>query len=209
MSCVKMNDNYEYELGEMCQDTYSVASYRCEENMQTSSYYGPDTRGCDYLSSLVPANTVKSSWFSSSSSKEETVEEDDGAKSSGNFFSNQPENVKLAEEYIAVLIISGLIGAAFVIFFVRKTVIKKKAEGKLDDTPLEPKEPSKLVEGVKSGAVFVKVMALDTIAKVKTAISKDTTSEPAEQASAYVAPPEESTQSTPAPLVKDASIVSC
>mmetsp|Transcript_5404 Transcript_5404/g.13572 ORF Transcript_5404/g.13572 Transcript_5404/m.13572 type:complete len:451 (+) Transcript_5404:117-1469(+) len=210
VSCVRMNDNYEYELGELCQDSYQTAGYRCEENMQsTNGYYGPDTRGCDYLSEMVPANTVSSSWFSNS---ETTSEESGSSKSSGNFFSNQPESVKLAEEYLAILIISALVGSVFVVFCVRKTVQKTKAQGKMDAS-LQPKEPSKFVEHLKSGAVFTKVMALESVAKVKAALRKDATTESEDKASAYVAPVEEESTTPPskyvAPLVKDASVVSC
>lgn len=211
MSCIRMNDEYEYELGEMCQDTYSMASYRCEENMQTTNgYYGADTRGCDYLSDKVPSNTVSSWSWGSSSSEKTSDEESDSSKSSGNFFSNQPENVKLAEEYIAVLIISGLLGAVFVVFCVRKTVQNKKAQQKL--TGGEPKEPSNAMESIKSGATFVKVKALEMIAKLKGVGQKDASTAPKgdflemedDKASTYKAPQEEAP-----PIVRDATVVSC
>ena len=59
MSCMTMNDNYEYEISEMCKRVYDDASYRCEENMeQFNSYYGQDTRGCDYLSKEIEQYTT-------------------------------------------------------------------------------------------------------------------------------------------------------
>lgn len=212
MSCVHYNDNYEYELGELCQDTYKVATYRCEENMQTTNgYYGADTRGCDYLSEKVPENTVKQSWSWGSSSGETTEEESDGAKSSGNFFSNQPENVKLAEEYLAVLIISGLVGAFFIVFCVQKTIQKKKAQKDMGE-PLEPQGSSKVVETLKAGTVFVKVKALETMAKVKSLTQKHSPTESDDKASDYVAPVEKKLEmeiEKPEPFVKAATYVSC
>jgi len=145
LSCVSMNDNYEMEVNEMCQQTYEGANYKCEQNMESfNSYYGPDTSGCEYLESFEPTSSKKqSSW---------------GSSKNGNLFQNQPEGVKLAEEYLALLIVSALLGAGFVIFFVQKTVAGEDGA--------EPKEPSPIIESIKSAAMLVKMKVLETAAKV-------------------------------------------
>ena len=112
MSCVSMNDKYEYELNEMCQQTYEDASYKCEQNMNTSNYYN-NTSGCDYIEEKLS---------SSSSSKTEN-------KRGNNFFRDQSESTQMAEAYLIVLIMSGLVGFAIVFFFV-KTAVKRRSVGK-------------------------------------------------------------------------------
>lgn len=194
ISCVQQNDNYEYEVAEMCKQTYEDAIYKCEENMESyNSYYGQNNGGCDYVASFVPQNTVSSSWFSgsskSSSSKSSSSksEETDVSKSSGNLFTNQPENVKLAEEYIALLVISALVGAAFVIFFVKKTVDKKAAEK--GDGFVDVEESTSFMEKAKSAATLVKLKALELAAKAKpTTTSNDPPEGDEDNEGNYVAP---------------------
>jgi hypothetical protein len=54
MACLSQNDNYEYELSDMCRRTYEDAGYRCEENMESYNwYYGRMTQGCDHLKSKM------------------------------------------------------------------------------------------------------------------------------------------------------------
>jgi hypothetical protein len=74
MSCqTQKNDNYEWEVSEMCRKPYEDASYRCEENLGDfySWYYDKITLGCDYLQSKVVSMTASGR---SSSSNSTTLE---------------------------------------------------------------------------------------------------------------------------------------
>lgn len=114
MNCMTMNDNYEYEISEMCKKTYEDASYRCEENMETyNSYYGRDTRGCNYTSTKVS---------SSSSAKDAYEARTKAPATSSKIFSNQSDEAKEIEGYLALLIVFGLLGAGLIVFLGRKTV---------------------------------------------------------------------------------------
>ena len=53
--CLVQNDNYEYELRDMCQELYENAPKKCEANMEYFSYYGQNVQGCEYLAELMPA----------------------------------------------------------------------------------------------------------------------------------------------------------
>ena len=53
VACYGPDENYDYELSEMCTETYESSTSRCEENMATYSYYGPVTEGCSYVDTLV------------------------------------------------------------------------------------------------------------------------------------------------------------
>jgi len=112
MSCLSMNDNYEYEVSEMCSKAYEDATYRCEQNMQSyNAYYGQDNRGCEYLESKLSsgnyvANNLGQEYYNAATS----------------FFSDQSETTKMAEGYVALLVLAGMVGAATVFCFVKKTV---------------------------------------------------------------------------------------
>lgn len=97
MDCMTMNDNYEYEISEMCKKTYEEASYRCEENMESyNGYYGRDTRGCNFTSTRV------------TSSADSTITKL-GAQSNG-------------PNYMVIFIVFGLLGAGLIVFLGTKTV---------------------------------------------------------------------------------------
>jgi len=109
-----MNDNYEYELSEICKKTYEDASYRCEENMESfNTYYGKNNQGCDYMGSKLP---------SGSTTDTSTSNEGNASNSPSNFFTEQSRSAKLAAEYIAVFVVAGLVGAGIVIFLSKKAV---------------------------------------------------------------------------------------
>lgn len=159
-----MNDNYEYELNEMCHQLYESATYKCEENMEAYNYYyGPDTRGCDYLYDYVPKASKKKK--SSSSNTESSA-------SSGNFFTNQSEEAKMAEELVAVLIISAIIGAVVVAAFTQDRISKTK------ETEEGPSKIDSMVESMKSGAMLVKISALGLAATVAAKLRPEPTPEP-------------------------------
>lgn len=151
MSCSTYNDNYEAEVSEMCKKTYEEATYRCEEKMEyVNQYYGANNYGCSYLEDKIPK--ASKSWFSKSESD---------IPKEGNFFTNQPENVKLAEEYIALFVVMGLLSFVLVGYFIKEKVEEKKAlkEG------VEPKSTS-ITESVKSAAMLVKVSTMEAVSKV-------------------------------------------
>jgi hypothetical protein len=60
MECVAQNDNGEYALRELCQNTYEAAAYKCETNMEYFSYYGKNEQGCETISALLPKKSKKS-----------------------------------------------------------------------------------------------------------------------------------------------------
>mmetsp|Transcript_6155 Transcript_6155/g.16743 ORF Transcript_6155/g.16743 Transcript_6155/m.16743 type:complete len:309 (-) Transcript_6155:318-1244(-) len=53
-TCLMYNDNYELEMREMCEETYMAAGYKCEENMEYVSQYGPNVGGCEQITALLP-----------------------------------------------------------------------------------------------------------------------------------------------------------
>jgi len=55
LACYGPDADYNYELREICTDTYAASTSRCEANMTSHSYYGQNTNGCDYVESLIEA----------------------------------------------------------------------------------------------------------------------------------------------------------
>ena len=162
---MSMNDNYEYELNEMCHELYESATYKCEENMEAYNYYyGPDTRGCDYLYDYVPKASKKKK--SSSSNSESSA-------SSGNFFTNQSEEAKMAEELVAVLIISAIIGAVVVAAFTQDRISKMK-ETFAEQSKEAPSKVESMVESMKSFAMLVKISALGLAATIAAKVRAST-----------------------------------
>lgn len=58
--CLEYDDNGDAGLREMCQEVYMNAAASCEEKMEYYSYYGQNVQGCEYVSSLMPAQAKKS-----------------------------------------------------------------------------------------------------------------------------------------------------
>ena len=61
--CFGQNDNGEYELNEFCMDIYENTPVKCEEKMETFSYYGQDVSGCEYISALMPEEKSSGAWW--------------------------------------------------------------------------------------------------------------------------------------------------
>jgi len=53
-SCSEYNDDGEYEIKEMCQKSYENAALKCEEGMETYSYYGQNIQGCETIAEMFP-----------------------------------------------------------------------------------------------------------------------------------------------------------
>lgn len=53
-SCTAYNDDGEVELKEICQKSYEDAALKCEENMETYSYYGQNIQGCETIAEMFP-----------------------------------------------------------------------------------------------------------------------------------------------------------
>jgi len=53
-SCSQYNDDGEAEISEMCQQSYEDAALKCEEGMETYSYYGQNTQGCETIAEMFP-----------------------------------------------------------------------------------------------------------------------------------------------------------
>ena len=138
-----MNDNYERELSQLCEQVYENAQYKCEQKMEyTNFYYGPDNRGCDYLDSFVPKSSKKSSTTKTS------------------LKINKFSGVGTVVGYLFVLVISGVVGAAIAIEIFQKFL------GKGVD------EPNPVIESAKSGAILIKMAALSGIAKISALATK-------------------------------------
>lgn len=56
IDCVDYNDDGEYELRKLCEETYMDSPAKCESEMEYYSYYGLNEQGCDYISSLIPSS---------------------------------------------------------------------------------------------------------------------------------------------------------
>merc|ERR1711935_1163245 len=54
-ACYGPDEDYNYELSELCTETYEASVSSCEQNMTTYSYYGQKNNGCGYVESLVQA----------------------------------------------------------------------------------------------------------------------------------------------------------
>lgn len=61
MDCYYMNEDGEYELRDMCIDTYQAAGSACETNMEYYSYYGQNVQGCETIQELMPKAEKKGS----------------------------------------------------------------------------------------------------------------------------------------------------
>jgi len=57
----RSNDGGDWEIQQMCTENYAQSMYRCEESMESYSYYGVSTGGCDYI------DTLKSTIYTTSS----------------------------------------------------------------------------------------------------------------------------------------------
>lgn len=54
-SCSEYNDDGEVEIKEMCQKSYENAALKCEEGMESYSYYGQNIQGCETIAEMFPA----------------------------------------------------------------------------------------------------------------------------------------------------------
>jgi hypothetical protein len=55
IDCLEYDDNGNYDLRDMCLDTYQGAGSACETKMDYYSYYGQNVQGCDTITALLPA----------------------------------------------------------------------------------------------------------------------------------------------------------
>ena len=64
ISCEPQNDGDDdgYQVREMCDEIYENAPYKCESNMEFTSYYGADESGCEYIQELMPQEN-KAGWI--------------------------------------------------------------------------------------------------------------------------------------------------
>jgi len=53
-SCSETNDDGETEIKEMCEKSYEDAALKCEEGMETYSYYGQNVQGCETIAEMFP-----------------------------------------------------------------------------------------------------------------------------------------------------------
>jgi len=65
VACYGPDQDYNYELSELCMGSYEASTSRCESQMESYSYYGQKNNGCDYVEALI--ETVYSDSSSSSS----------------------------------------------------------------------------------------------------------------------------------------------
>ena len=107
MSCMQQNDNYEYEISEMCQQVYEASGARCEENMEVYGYYGQNNQGCDYVKSFTGSSIV------------EDIEETVTANKTGS-----ANNVK--QWVFGIFLLGGLAAAGYVLWTKRRAQSQAK-----------------------------------------------------------------------------------
>jgi hypothetical protein len=118
MNCLSMNDNWEYEVNEMCKSTYENAGYRCEQKMESYNwYYGQNNQGCEYLDSRLTGNNYNKYT-------------NNFANAYDSFFQEQSEATKMAAGTIALFVLASLFGASAVLCLAKKTVQKVKRRRK-------------------------------------------------------------------------------
>lgn len=65
VSCV----NYDWETNELCTESYASSTKRCEEKMESYSYMGQATGGCEYISGFIGGASTVTNQVSDASSK--------------------------------------------------------------------------------------------------------------------------------------------
>ena len=180
MECLSMNDNWEYEVNEMCKSTYENAGYRCEQKMESYNwYYGQNNQGCEYLDSRLTGNSYNKYT-------------NNFANAYDSFFQEQSEATKMAAGTIALFVLASLVGASAVLCLAKKTVQKVKQrrrnlaastkslaivnaspeeilnwkeEEKLDDMGVIMNLPS-MIEFVRSTTKMTKTIVHDSATKI-------------------------------------------
>ena len=129
VACYGPNENYEWELSEMCTESYQSSTSRCEVNMETTSYYGQNTQGCSYITGLVE------SIYGSGTNKTDIYNTNSTSSSDWtniNAFSTQfmnTLNTREARAFIAAMVLfclSAFFGALLITCF----CVKKRKERK-------------------------------------------------------------------------------
>jgi hypothetical protein len=170
MTCV----NYKWELSEMCQKSFESSSSRCEEHMQSYSYYGQNTYGCDYIDALVSAVDL-------SSNLQQMVSQ---GENSHTF------NVPLDEEQeieIAIFVIMSIVGAALACCIINCVRCRKvRKHSKVDNSYYEVHQPvleipdgpemkrrvSSIAQLVRSGTFSMKEATLSAAATTKLVLAE-------------------------------------
>jgi len=119
MNCLSMNNNWEYEVNEMCKKTYENAGYRCEQYMESYNwYFGQNNQGCEYLDSRLTGNNLEkyTNRF---------------ANAADSFFQERSKVTKMAAGTITLFVLASLVGAAAVLCIAKKTVQKVKRRRKV------------------------------------------------------------------------------
>jgi len=185
MACYGPDEDYNYELSEMCTETYSASTSRCEANMSSYSYYGQANSGCDYVESLVQAV------YGSGNDEDD----EDGASATTSLATSFMETLSTREAraFIACMIIfclSAVGGSALFGYFFHNKRKRAQAsrEGKLlDDGDYEPpialtdedgnpivKRRSSVVALVKDGVYYVKEGLKVGVENAKVGVAKAT-----------------------------------
>jgi len=119
MDCLSMNNNWEYEVNEMCKKTYENAGYRCEQHMESFNfYYGQNNQGCEYLDSRLTGNNLDKYT-------------NNFANAADSFFQESSKATKMAAGTITLFVLAGLVGAAAVLCLGKKTVQKVVRQRKI------------------------------------------------------------------------------
>jgi hypothetical protein len=188
MNCLSMNDNWQYEVSEMCKSTYENAGYRCEQKMESYNwYYGQNNQGCGYLDSRLTGNNYNNYT-------------NNFANAYDSFFQQQSEATKMAAGTIALFVLASLVGASAVLCLAKKTVqrveqrrkaaasakslaidnvspeeiLKWNEEERLDDTGVLMNLPS-MIEFVRSTTKMMKTTVHDSATKIA-AMTRSTSS---------------------------------
>jgi len=83
VACYGPDQDYNYELSELCMGSYEASTSRCESQMESYSYYGQKNNGCDYVEALIETVYSYSSTNDATSSSTGTTTDYDDTSISG------------------------------------------------------------------------------------------------------------------------------
>jgi len=156
--CYRQNEDYNYELNDLCLQNYASSSSRCEADMESYSYYGHNTNGCDYIDSFLSTvySNVGNDDVVENSSTEDSTWKTTATDVSTRFMDTL--STREARAFIALMVLfslSACFGALLITCLcVKKRKERKKAKEVFRSVPeAEPmkKQRSSVIALVRSG----------------------------------------------------------
>lgn len=131
--CYGPNENYEYELSKMCSESYESSTARCEANMESYSYYGQNTQGCDYVNGL--AETVLYGRSSSATADDESDTDSMSWVKTTRFMDTLSKPAARAFIAAMVFTVSAFVGSCLVGYCCVQKRKKRKAKKRAASSP--------------------------------------------------------------------------